>query len=287
MKSHSEIQKILVPTDFSEEAINAMIFGAQIAERTNGELTLLYVLNYPGGSAFNTMMAESEDPNTNEYIKEVLDDAKEVFEKHMDIKELKKVKLIKKIQIGNPFTHISDEISHNNADLVVMGTRGAGGMKGNFVGSNTEKVVRRSHCPVISIKDKVDLSQLNSIVFPTRLEKDSEPIVSLLKEFKKIVDAEVRMVFINTPSYFQTQRSIIKHLNEYVKKFEIESFHFDIYNELTEEKGILSYASDIKGDMIALATHGRKGLAHLFAGSIAEDLVSHSTRPVLTMKIGD
>lgn len=287
MKKRSTLHKILVPTDFSQEAINAIKLGAQIAERTNGELTLLYVLNYPGGSAFNTMTAESEDPKTNTYVREILDEAKEVFEKHLNDIPLTKVKLIKKIQIGNPFTNISDEISQNKTDIVVMGTKGSGGVKGNFIGSNTEKVVRRVSCPVISIKENITIDKIRSIVFPTRFEKESAPIVNFLKEFKDIVEAEVKMVFINTPSYFQTERAIKKHLADYVKRFDLESFQFDIYNELTEEKGILSFASDMKSDMIALGTHGRKGLAHLFAGSIAEDLVIHSKRPVLTMKIGD
>jgi nucleotide-binding universal stress UspA family protein len=51
---------------------------------------------------------------------------------------------------------------------------------------------------------------------------------------------------------------------------------------VTEEEGIIYFADSINADLIALATHGRTGFAHVLAGSIAEEVVSHSKRPVLT-----
>ena len=94
----------------------------------------------------------------------------------------------------------------------------------------------------------------------------------------------VKMVFINTPAYFKTQHMIEKAYEQFVQRNKIEHFGFAIYNELTEEKGILHYAADIDADMIAMPTHGRRGLAHLFAGSIAEDLTHHTQRTLLTLK---
>jgi nucleotide-binding universal stress UspA family protein len=58
-----------------------------------------------------------------------------------------------------------------------------------------------------------------------------------------------------------------------------------LYNAASEEDGILSYADDVKADLIAIGTHGRTGLLHLLSGSIAEDLVNHSQIPVWTLSL--
>jgi nucleotide-binding universal stress UspA family protein len=58
----------------------------------------------------------------------------------------------------------------------------------------------------------------------------------------------------------------------------------EIYNSITEEAGILEFAEDIKADLIALSTQGRRGLLHLLTGSIAEDVVNHAPKPVWTFK---
>jgi nucleotide-binding universal stress UspA family protein len=60
--------------------------------------------------------------------------------------------------------------------------------------------------------------------------------------------------------------------------------HTEIYNSLSEDAGILEFADDIGADLIAMATHGRTGMLHLLTGSIAEDVVNHSKRPVWTLK---
>jgi len=62
----------------------------------------------------------------------------------------------------------------------------------------------------------------------------------------------------------------------------LKKYTINIFNDLSEEEGIIYFADSINADMIAMATHGRTGFAHVLAGSIAEDVVSHSKRPVLT-----
>ncbi len=53
----------------------------------------------------------------------------------------------------------------------------------------------------------------------------------------------------------------------------------------TIEKGILNFSNPIGADLISVITHDRKGLSHIFAGSIAEDVTNHSTLPIITFKI--
>ena len=59
----------------------------------------------------------------------------------------------------------------------------------------------------------------------------------------------------------------------------------NVVSDYSIEKGILNFANVIGADLIAVATHGRKGLSHFFEGSVSEDIANHSTLPVMTFKI--
>ncbi len=61
-----------------------------------------------------------------------------------------------------------------------------------------------------------------------------------------------------------------------------KSYDIHVYNDSSEEAGILNFAQSVNADLIAMATHGRTGLAHLLAGSLAESVVNHTHKPVLT-----
>ena len=63
---------------------------------------------------------------------------------------------------------------------------------------------------------------------------------------------------------------------------QLTDYTINVFNDVSEEEGIIYFADSIDADLIAMATHGRTGFAHVLAGSIAEEVVSHSRRPVLT-----
>ena len=71
-------------------------------------------------------------------------------------------------------------------------------------------------------------------------------------------------------------------MRDFAKKLKLQNFTMSIFNDRSEEEGIIHFASTINADLIAMATHGRTGFAHVLVGSIAEDVVNHARRPVLT-----
>jgi hypothetical protein len=74
-------------------------------------------------------------------------------------------------------------------------------------------------------------------------------------------------------------------MKDFAKKLMMKKFTINVFNDLTEEEGVIYFADSINADLIAMATHGRTGFAHVLAGSIAEEVVSHSKRPVLTFVV--
>lgn len=187
------------------------------------------------------------------------------------------------LRMGTPFHGMRTIITEKNVDLVVMGTAGHTKMEEMIIGTNTEKVVRHAKCPVLTVQKKPAKTEFKNIVYATALSKEEEPFAAVVKRMQGLYeDSVVHLVRINTPGNFQRDVVVKKYMQDFAKKQMLKKYTINIFNDLSEEEGIIYYADSINADLIAMATHGRTGFAHVLAGSIAEDVVSHSKRPVLT-----
>ena len=90
---------------------------------------------------------------------------------------------------------------------------------------------------------------------------------------------------MNTPGNFERSADSYKAIDRFLQQYELRKFSTTIYNDLSVEEGILNFARGIDADMIAMATHGRKGFFHVVNGSVTEDIVNRTTFPILSVKL--
>lgn len=282
------MQTILIPTDFSEQANNALEVAHAIARKSNATLKLLNIIEAPGAGTFNTMgEITTIDPLDNVYMVEMMDNMKKRMNKIVLDPKYSDVGIKSEVTIGNPFNSIANEISTSKVDLVVMGSKGSSGIEETLIGSNTEKVVRRAKCPVLTIKNKIDINITKDIVFASDFREKEDNVMESLVKFQTLFGARLHLVKVNTPNNFTSDRELKVRMREFADRHSLQNVTFNIYNDAVEEDGIIYFADEIKADVIALATHGRTGLMHLLSGSIAEDVVNHAKRPVWTCRIMD
>ncbi len=278
------MEKILVPIDFSKESFHALDLAYQIARKTDeNKMILLNVIEHPSGSTFSAMGGGlPTHMSDNLYILQLLKRVKTDLQAIMDDPQYAGTDITYDIKIGNPYKGISETIIEHEADLVIMGTTGASGFDEVFIGSNAEKVVRYAKCPVITVRNKVNITDIGDIVFASSFKGDASDYIDRLKKLQKRFLAKLHLVKINTPNNFERDRVNMQLLENYAKKYDLENYETHTYNDITEEDGIISFAEEINADMIAMTTHGRTGLAHLISGSIAEDVINHAKRPMWT-----
>jgi nucleotide-binding universal stress UspA family protein len=274
------MKRILIPTDFSKYADLAIEAGAQIAKKNNAEIVLLHMLELPG---------QSNDALTGETsIPAIMLFKNKADETLKDIKNrpyLKGIPIKEVVLLDNASKGITNYSNQNDIDLIIMGSHGSSGFEEIFVGTNTEKVVRLSNTPVLIIKNKTNELDIKKIVFASDFSKEiKKPFLELLK-FVNIFNAKLKLVMICTPNNFKSTLAAERIMTEFVAEFDMPDYSMEIYNDTNIEKGITNYADAKKADLIALCTHGRTALIHFFNGSISEDLVNHTTRPVITFKI--
>lgn len=278
------MKKILVPTDFSKPAAIATDVAADIAKRSGAELTLLHVIEEATSESFNVMGQVSVDSGWEERLfnMRLIEKAKKQMARLSEDPKFESVRLKTELRVGTPYHGMNAIITEKKVDLVVMGTSGRSDLAQMIIGSNTEKVVRTAACPVLTVQNKPASREFKDIVYATSMEKDEEVFSRIVRTTQKMYDSTIHLVRINTPSNFQRDASVKKYMQDFAKRLQLKNYTLNVFNDISEEEGIIYFADSINADMIAMSTHGRKGFAHVLAGSIAEDVVGHSRRPVLT-----
>jgi nucleotide-binding universal stress UspA family protein len=219
------------------------------------------------------------------FFLKLIERTRQQMDKLVSTPGLEEIEVTSEIKVGRPSKLIFDEIDSGKFDMIVMGTKGISGLQEILVGSNAEKVVRRSQVPVLSVKELVEESTFKNIVFATSLKEDEVQVIEQIKQIQDAFGSKLHLVRINTPNNFQTDWLTHKQMETYAKQFKLENYTFNIFSDPIEEDGIILFAEEIDAGMIAMATHGRTGFQHLLSGSIAEDVVNHAKRPVLTINV--
>lgn len=279
------MNRILVPYDFSEVADCALEFAVELAAKADAtEVMILNVIEHPSESRLKYMGATDMDPMEQVYFNKLIQLTRDKLNQRITDGGFS-VQVISKIQLGSPYHKLSEEIAEEAVDLVVMGTSGADGVDEVFVGSNTERVVRNATCPVISLKGKASVNDIKSIVFASNFQEVTERFANQIKSLQSMLGASLKIVKINTPANFTTQRHDMDQMLAFVDKYDLTDVTVEVYNYTNEEDGIIYYAEDVDADMIALGTNQRTGFNHFLLGSIAEDVVNHAKRPVWTLRL--
>jgi len=278
------MKKILVPTDFSKPAGIATDVAADIARKSGAELTLLHVIEEVVGNSLNVEGQVSADSGWEEKIfnLKLIEKAKKQMAKVAEDSRFENVRLKTELRVGTPYHGMNKIIVDKKVDLVVMGTSGRSDLEQMIIGSNTEKVVRTAGCPVLTVHNKPATKDFKQIVYATSMDKDEEVFSRIVRTTQKLYDSTIHLVRINTPSNFQRDVLVKKYMQDFAKRLQLKNYTINVFNDVSEEEGIIYFADSIDADLVAMSTHGRTGFAHVLAGSIAEDVVSHSRRPVLT-----
>lgn len=274
------MKKILVPSDFSAQSNEAYQVATDLAMKVKSEMLLLHVLTVP--SLYDTGYTGDPlffDP---QYLKQIEQATKKELEKMKGQLRDKSIEVTTEVVYGNLIAVARKMIEERNIDLVVMGTSGASGFTEMFIGSNTEKMVRFSPVPVLAIRKAVDLNSVKNILLPSTLDLNQTDFIKKLKDLQQFFNATLHILLINTPVHFRRAAEGNEVLEEFVKHYKLSNCKIHFRNNDHEDVGIMEFVNSEHVDLIAMATHARKGLAHLFNDSLTEKIVNHIHIPIWT-----
>ncbi|MEM6831857.1 MAG: universal stress protein [Bacteroidota bacterium] len=278
------MKKIIVPVDFSPQAADALDFAIDFGKKVKSKILLLHILETPTSSFSVTGEVNQPSMETlykEEFIKGVhhrLDEwAQKVREAGVEVGT--------RMKYGNPFHNISRAITEEKASLIIMGSKGASGLKEVFIGSNAERVIRYAACPVIVIKGPTALEKMRNLVLASDLSEEQDRIASKAKEVQSLLGLNMHVLKVRTGYNFLTSNEANKQLEGFARRNLLQNHTLNTIEAEYADEGIVEFAEEVNAGIILIGTHGKTGLAHFFGGSRAEDLVNESKIPVMTFKL--
>jgi len=280
------MKKILVPTDFSDFADKALQTAVSIAKKIKAEIFLVNVNEMSVAALPIAEYYYYDKEKEQSYLQMVNESLDKTLKKITSDMDLGDVPIYTLVESGLLVDAIEEVTRREKIDLIIMGTQGATGTKEMLIGSNTEKVVRNAPCPVLSVPNKV-YDTFEKIVFPTTLRPDQLSAFKQLSDLQAVFEGQIQLLYLNNPAHLADNEAIIARKDELINQSGLKNT--DIFmgeqNVFDEENAILDFAKAQQADLIVMATHQRKGLAHLFLGSITEDTINHAEVPVLAIPI--
>lgn len=276
------MKKILVPTDFSEYALNAAKYAAEIARKFEARIYFLHIVDMPAVETGIIPGQTKQDIAEGLFIlKKVKKDFKKLFEQDF----LKGLNVAEAVQFDGVYESVISQAKKHDIDLIVMGTHGTSGYVNDFfVGSNTDKIVRLSETPVLTIRDEVKSPSFDKIVFASDFGEGMETSFEGIGKLIKLFDAKVEMVRIITRDDFYYAAPMLSLMEDFAKRQALKNYECHVFSAATVQDGINEFAQFKNADLVATVTHGRRGLARLINGSVTSDLMKNSPLPILSAR---
>jgi len=275
------MNNILIPTDFSKYANYAFEAGCQLAKSTKAHLHLYHCMNLPDDWEDQSPEEKMSDHRENNIAIEVRHQLIELQTRAKDYG----VECSIHATGGNFLKDINEVLEKVKVDLIVMGSHGASGKEEWFIGSNTQKAVRKLRYNVLIVKNPVADLKFKKVTFVSGLTVNDQEAFKIFLDFvKPFQPEEVHVLSIDTSSWF-TQPTIV--MSESLKDFKAIAKDYNckthFYKDFSVQAGIRHFVHENKIDLVGISYRVRNSLKRIFLGSNVEMLVNHSEVPVLSV----
>ncbi len=268
------MKKILVPSDFSKAAYNALRYAAQYALKIPSEIVLLNSFTIPHTS----VMIDLTDLVRKESLAGLEKVKKEI---QTEFKNLT-VKII--ASNHELFTAVQTCIQEENIDLVIMGTTGAAGIKETFMGSNTASLIQKIDLPLIAIPEGFVLEEDLNIAISTDLKSlKNNSLFGMEKEIATSFNGNFHLINVSENLAEIDPIALIDHSADLEELFVGFEHTFSFLENKDYEAEILDYIITHHIDLLVVISKKRGFFENLFHKSISKKLTMHSPIPILVL----
>ena len=276
---------ILVPTDFSANANKALNYAAEISNLSGATIIIVHVTDLTHTSINeNVILPEYNDS-------EIIDMANQKID--IIIAALRKItqyNIEKQLYNGFIPDAILQAAKENKAELIIMGTLGDSGIRENFLGSITAKLISKSNIPILAIPLLYDWSPNQNILLAIKKNEDHsetlEPLAGLASMFKCPVNVTIF-------SESQDQQSDYLHNKKEIESFcmmmnknypGVETAPISIFGSHFED-AIKSCIKEKDITLLVMLTHRRNFIDSIFNKSLTKKMSYHTDIPLLSIPI--
>lgn len=278
MKENLQIKRIIVPTDFSASAINALEYAVALAKRVQSDIILYHAYPVPvvdvnmPASVFLQVTQDLEN-NAKEQLENICSELKNKLSpegkcSYIIAQDFDPVKVV-------------NAASENKGDLIIMGTQGTGGIAEFIMGTNTAKVVERADCPVLVIPENTSYKPIQKILFTTDYQDTDFATLKSIVPLADLFSAEIIVMHV-----FQQDKKLESHMLEWFKEELGNHISYNNISYVLEEdenisEAINNYAEKNNISILVASTRKRNLMEKIFHTSITKKLTYHVHVPFL------
>ncbi|ALJ00108.1 universal stress protein [Rufibacter tibetensis] len=267
---------ILVPTDFSENAANAVQYAASLAVQTSSRLLLVHTVSVPVSVMPEGIPLLSVNTQLMKASEEALGTLAHQLNQSFSLE-------VETLCLSGPLIPLLNEvIKTQTVDLVVMGTQGAGDLLTRLIGTNSTVFIKEASCPVLVVPAHAKFSPIRHIAYASDFETEETVYLKQLFQLASTLNSEVHIINItsehelNIVSDRQVLKSIKKHFPHH--QYSVAQMR---YNDVVA--GLKKFVQENQMDLLAVSIQDRDLLEYLFHHSITIELAIQAFVPLLTL----
>jgi nucleotide-binding universal stress UspA family protein len=273
------MKKILFPTDFSNVSKNAFIYALKLADSINAEIITMHVYHLPQANYINVSgylheIYDVTELNNFENYKDEVPVLRHIAEEN----NLGHVRISHVLLQGNLIAEIQKITKQENIDFVVMGTKGATGLKETFLGTVATKVMNDVKAIVFAVPEHCQYQPINKILFVTQLNPEDLVVLKKVMAFAEVFQAQIDC--LRVIAHHETDK------NDHIENWEQIRNHGIVMHTIVGndiEGIILNFIDTHQINVIAMHVHHRNFFEKLFTISLSKKLAFHVNVPILTI----
>ena len=275
-----ETLKILIPTDFSVQAEYAYVMVQKLAEKINVDVHFLHVLSVPDTV---TMDAQGKISTCGEIDVQYIEQQVSIANRNLlSLKNHYGESIKTHLQLGKVTDTILQFAGNQHFDLIVMGTKGAWGIKEKVSGTETQMIARKSSVPLLSLMcDRSDLA-INHLLLVHDFSSPKAENLTLMHKILKAFNPTLHLLQIVSGDVNTAKDAIEDQMKQFASLNSIENFECHVISDTDVENGVIHFNQMLNMDMICIGTHGKGGLLHQ---SAMEKMVNHLFKPIISFQL--
>lgn len=275
--------KILVPTDFSDIAEFGLQVARDIAVKSKADI---YLINYIEPLAERDFSATGDGSTTNfeeqAYMIELTKRNSQLIHNLALKYEDNDINIRPVIEVDHFENAMEHFIKEKDIDLVVMGTSGERSFDELIFGNHTERVIRISNCPVLSVKSYAKKFDPVNMVMVIDLESEEPFKFKFFKDFANLFGATIHFLYVTKNKKHATEK-LKARMDTEAKAHGFVDFTIDIRVSRRKEEAVIDFAKEQNADLVGVAKKSKNSLINLFFGSFTEEIIKEEDAPVLTL----
>ncbi len=275
------MKTILFPTDFSANANHALLYALKVADKMNAELRFFHSFKIP---VFDTSMPlslvegliEEEEKSAHDKMQAVINENPDP-----EIRELlSKIKVGVTIKKGFVIEGILEDAEEHYADMIVMGTKGAGGLAAAILGSNTTSVIAQLEIPILAVPEEALFNGFQRTAFASNLAEDELPAIEFFVNVSEAFGSQMYIFHVSPKDNLDELYKLEFFKRRLSDKWDLEKFMFITMENNDIENALHYLVVNHKIDMLAMLTHHHGFFRRIFSSSLTNKMAYHTHIPL-------